>query len=196
MLVELRRTSGDPVLFVKEVDDPSAGAPGGGAVPAVNDYANYADMTGFRSRENYHYKLFSAANLGEYYVAVFNNDVYLQEEATFTITVRMQLPPASPNEIPQWLCPRTATSPRGECGIPSSRVGTSVVGTSPIGTCRCSFDYGGSMCEGTLTMTYFGESTGVPSPPATGRTRRLESRRTTWRRASQSPSRTLGDIPC
>ena len=55
------------------------GAPGGGAVPAVNDYANYADMTGFRSHGKYHYKLFSAANLGEYYVAVFNNDVYLQE---------------------------------------------------------------------------------------------------------------------
>ena len=87
----------------------------------MNDYANYADMTGFRSRENYHYKLFSAANLGEYYVAVFNNDVYLQEEATFTITVRMQLPPASPNEIPQWLCPRTATLQRVSAWIPLPR---------------------------------------------------------------------------
>ena len=76
-------------------------------LPAVNDYANYADMTGFRSRENYHYKLFSAANLGEY-VAVFNNDVYLQEEATFTITVRMQLLPRvlagdSPVAVPREL---------------------------------------------------------------------------------------------
>ena len=165
MLVELRRTSGDPVLFVKEVDDPSSGAPGGGAVPAVNDYANYADMTGFRSRVNYHYKLFSAANLGEYYVAVLNNDVYLQEEATFTITVRTQLPPASPNDIPQWLCPANCNSPRGECVDPSGAVGTSVVGTSPIGTCRCDFDYGGSMCEGTLTIAYFGESTGGTITP-------------------------------
>ena len=85
MLAELRRESGDPVLFVKKI-------PRTGAVPSVSDYAQFADTEGFRTRVNYHSILLSDAKPGKYYIAVFNNNVYIQQEAKYDVEVTVALP--------------------------------------------------------------------------------------------------------
>ena len=108
----MRRDGGDPVLFVKRADgsdetgetggsgdggwyaegaDDAWQTPSAGTTPWVGDYANFADADGFRARLNYHYLMLADARLGRYYVAVFNNDVYLKERKVAHVTVNAKV---------------------------------------------------------------------------------------------------------
>eukprot|EP00854_Cymbomonas_tetramitiformis_P027710 gene27710-34206_t len=53
LLVTLERNLGDPVLFVKHIDEGYVQ----GGVPTISDYTKYADVDSFRSRQNFHYHL-------------------------------------------------------------------------------------------------------------------------------------------
>ena len=174
MLVELNRASGDPVLFVKRVDDVTGGVKGG--VPAVSDFGAFADTEGFKSRVNYHHRMLQNAVPGKrYYVAVFNNDVYIQNEAKFTVTARVSLPGASGRAAEPLLCPANCSAElaQGSC-VESSVDRTGASGTTGVlsgvtssgaGVCKCMSGYGGGMCEGTLTDVNLAESTaGVIRP--------------------------------
>ncbi len=179
MLVEMRRDGGDPVLFVKRVDGSDvddAGSGGGswraegadaawetpstGTTPWVGDYANFADADGFRSRLNYHYLMLANAQLGRYYVAVFNNDVYLTETARVTVNAKVAFgagledsegdPPLCP-----MACGADAATPRGSC------LDAPAVGAAPVGTCDCASGFAGVACEGTLATTSVSKSGGA-----------------------------------
>lgn len=64
----------------------------------MSDYKEFADSDGFRSRSNYHYRLLTNIGAGTYYVAVFNNDIYLRETATYSIRVTPICTPCSGNQ--------------------------------------------------------------------------------------------------
>ena len=53
LLVEMNRSSGDPVLFVK----PAAAGFRPGGLPSVLDYDNFTDSVSFRERLNSHSRL-------------------------------------------------------------------------------------------------------------------------------------------
>eukprot|EP00740_Mantoniella_antarctica_P009749 CAMPEP_0181386778 /NCGR_PEP_ID=MMETSP1106-20121128/23335_1 /TAXON_ID=81844 /ORGANISM="Mantoniella antarctica, Strain SL-175" /LENGTH=921 /DNA_ID=CAMNT_0023507049 /DNA_START=232 /DNA_END=2997 /DNA_ORIENTATION=+ len=163
MLVELERIAGDPVLFVKRVDDPAAGLQGG--VPAVSDYADFADTEGFRSRVNYHFRLLENVVPGRYYVAVFNNDVYIESAAQFTLTARYSLPSITGRTVGPTLCPANCSAPQGTCtdaqpaagmSTAASISGGGMAGGGRVGVCECRAGFGGRMCEGTLASVTMG----------------------------------------
>jgi len=60
LLVEMSRTSGDPVLFVK----PAAEGYQAGALPSVLDYGNFTDSVSFRERLDQHSRLLHAPPAG------------------------------------------------------------------------------------------------------------------------------------
>lgn len=156
LLVEMKRTRGDPVLFVKHAGD--GFLPGG--VPTVFDYQKFADTDSFRSRLNYHYRLINAKP-GTYYIAVFNNDVYIKENARYEVRVTKALPTkASPGLSPAGLCPANCHAdndpPHGMCGIAASGKDR----------CECKHGYGGPMCEGRLTTVEVGKSVEATIQPA------------------------------
>ena len=111
LLVEMRRDGGDPVLFVKRADGSdetgetgdratAAGTPRArttrGRRPPPGRRPGWAttptrDADGFRARLNYHYLMLADARLGRYYVAVFNNDVYLKERKVAHVTVNAKV---------------------------------------------------------------------------------------------------------
>eukprot|EP00227_Mantoniella_beaufortii_P000398 CAMPEP_0197606370 /NCGR_PEP_ID=MMETSP1326-20131121/44909_1 /TAXON_ID=1155430 /ORGANISM="Genus nov. species nov., Strain RCC2288" /LENGTH=748 /DNA_ID=CAMNT_0043174275 /DNA_START=271 /DNA_END=2514 /DNA_ORIENTATION=- len=161
MLVELNRRGGDPVLFVKKVDETDGGIRGG--VPSVSDYGKFADTEGFRSRVNYHYRLLENALPGRYYVAVFNNDVYIQEEATFTVSARVSAPSYQGRPAGPPLCAANCSAPQGVCMSPIAGIttggGVATTGTSNVGNCECAAGFGGRMCEGTLRTVALGVPT-------------------------------------
>ena len=182
LLVEMRRDGGDPVLFVKRADgsDDETGETGGsgdggwyaegaddawqtpsaGTTPWVGDYANFADADGFRARLNYHYLTLADARIGRYYVAVFNNDVYLKERKVAHVTVNAKVafgagledgagdPPLCP-----MACGADDDAPRGSCLPPAA-----AVGAAPVGTCACAAGFAGDACEGTLATTTVAKS--------------------------------------
>lgn len=145
-----------------------------GGVPAVSDYSNFADTEGFRSRVNYHYRLLENALPGRYYVAVFNNDVYIQNDATFSVTARLSLPSISGRDAGPPLCAANCSSPQGTCVDASSAAGMSrgpgsgsvpTAGTGRVGVCECAPGFGGRMCEGTLVDVPLGQPTGGTLQP-------------------------------
>ena len=181
LLVEMRRDGGDPVLFVKRADgsdetgetggsgdggwyaegaDDAWQTPSAGTTPWVGDYANFADADGFRARLNYHYLMLADARLGRYYVAVFNNDVYLKERKVAHVTVNAKVafgaglgdgagnPPLCP-----MACGADDGAPRGSCLPPAA-----AVGAAPVGTCACADGFAGDACEGTLATTTVAKS--------------------------------------
>jgi len=157
MLAELRRESGDPVLFVKKI-------PRTGAVPSVSDYAQFADTQGFRTRINYHSILLSDAKPGKYYIAVFNNNVYLQKEAKYELEVTVALP-GKPGVLPPDppLCRADCNAPdRGECKQPVDAISVA----SRVGVCECKNGYGGDMCEGVVIRSTVngGTAAGILNP--------------------------------
>jgi hypothetical protein len=96
LLVELTRSRGDPVLFLKNKNEGNVV----GGLPTVADYTLFADSEAFRSRLNYHHRQLGEVDMagvesgvakGTYYVAVFNNDIYLQEQAAYTLTLRVSV---------------------------------------------------------------------------------------------------------
>jgi hypothetical protein len=167
MLVELNRQGGDPVLFVKRVDD-VAGVRGG--VPSVSDYDNFADTEGFRSRVNYHYRLLEDALPGQYYIAVFNNDVYIQDQAHFTVSARVSAPSYRGLPAGEPLCAANCSSPQGSCAVDAGggdSQGLAITGSGRVGVCQCGAGFGGRMCEGTLAEVDLGQATmGTLAPGA------------------------------
>ena len=174
VLVEMTRTSGDPVLFVKRVDgtDTTSGggasvktgsltaAPtdSGGAMPWVGDYAQFADTNGFRMRLNYHYISLNPANVGKFYVAVFNNDVYLRDSAVVSLSAKTSFAAGAGSAADDPLCPEQcgslSTPSRGDCLTSAAATGVAVpaVGVAPVGGCRCAEGFAGDACEGTLSV--------------------------------------------
>ena len=117
----------------------------------MGDYANFADADGFRARLNYHYLTLADARIGRYYVAVFNNDVYLNERKVAHVTVNAKVAFGAGLEdgaVDPPLCPMACgaddAAPRGTCLPPAA-----AVGAAPVGTCSCAAGFAGDACEGT-----------------------------------------------
>ncbi|KAK3239359.1 hypothetical protein CYMTET_50719 [Cymbomonas tetramitiformis] len=143
LLVDLERFSrGDPVLFVKRLD---AGFVKGG-VPTVFDYQQFADIDAFRSRHNYHHRLLEDVTPGTYLVAVFNNDIYLQETAMYTLTAFATEPALG------GLCPKNCSAPHGHCVA-----STSELSLGSRQACKCHEGYAGDMCQGPLEQLELAE---------------------------------------
>mmetsp|Transcript_27371 Transcript_27371/g.37752 ORF Transcript_27371/g.37752 Transcript_27371/m.37752 type:complete len:617 (+) Transcript_27371:3-1853(+) len=146
LLVELRRYSGDPVLFVKPKYQ--GYVPGG--VPTISDFEQFADVEGFRSRLNYHFRLLLNVEPGVYYVAVFNNDAYLKDTSSYNI--QALIPPLYPTGIQ--ICPNNCSWPQGSCWQTEIRTQENM--------CACESGFAGYTCEGPLVplrlgTTYQGE---------------------------------------
>lgn len=52
-----------------------------GGVPAVQDYAEFADVDSFQQRLDYHYILDTNVLAGRYYIGVYNNNAYFKVHA-------------------------------------------------------------------------------------------------------------------
>jgi len=157
LLVEMSRRRGDPVLFVKHADDGFLM----GGLPTVFDYREFADTNSFRSRLNYHYRLLENVRAGKYYIAVFNNDVYIQEDADFSVRV-ISATTRLPNSIGSGtgLCPAQCHAfedpPQGRCDMTG-------FGKDQ---CVCNQGFGGPMCEGMETTVELGRSVEAIIAPA------------------------------
>ena len=181
ILVEMERTAGDPVLFVKRVDgqdvadeaastatssNDASPTASGGSVPWVGDYAAFADSDGFRMRVNYHYISLTSAQVGRYYVAVFNNDVYLRDGAEVTLSAKTAFAAGGNALADDPLCPMACGGnddpSRGSCLTASAATGVEVpsVGTTPVGVCRCQPGFAGDACEGAFTSIGVSSNTG------------------------------------
>ena len=47
-------------------------------MPAIQDYAGFADVASFQQRLDYHYILNTNVQAGKYYIGVYNNDAYFK----------------------------------------------------------------------------------------------------------------------
>ena len=97
---------------------------------------------------------------------MFNNNVYLQEKATYDVEVTVALPgvpgvlPADPP-----LCPADCYAPeRGECAADTTPSGS--MSASREGVCECKPGYGGDMCEGLMISSSVdgGTAAGILNP--------------------------------
>jgi len=136
VIVELYRTNGDPILFVKRAEDGIANGRSGIAngVPSMQDFDNLADKNSHESKlDNHHVKLTNAAS-GLYYVGVFNTKTYIEEKSKYYLRARW-------NNDNVAMCPFDCFGDsRGTCNadIPN---GNSV--------CTCHGNsFGGEFCQG------------------------------------------------
>mmetsp|Transcript_12582 Transcript_12582/g.37821 ORF Transcript_12582/g.37821 Transcript_12582/m.37821 type:complete len:987 (+) Transcript_12582:235-3195(+) len=143
LVVEMNRTTGDPVLFVK----PLAAGFQPGSLPTVLDYANYSDSVSFRERLDHHSRIIVQPPPGIIYISVFDNDVYIQESAHVSLRARYTKP-GDPD--PEPLCAGNCTY-NGVCVQP--------------GTCKCFQGFSGAECQGRLgDLALGGEVTGSLAP--------------------------------
>ncbi|CAD7705272.1 unnamed protein product, partial [Ostreobium quekettii] len=127
LLVEMRRSSGDPALFLRGFlsgQEPTA-------VPNANEFAAFADVDSFRARLNYHYRLQTDVDRESYdsprfYIAVYNNDVHMKEEAKYVLRASWDASRPGSNDS---LCPSQCSS-RGRCVLLSAH-------TKPPFECHC-----------------------------------------------------------
>eukprot|EP00899_Mesostigma_viride_P007560 jgi/Mesvir1/16805/Mv15170-RA.2 len=136
LLVELKRTRGDPVLFVKEVN----GGYVAGGVPSELDFSSFADKEAFHSRLNYHHRILHGLQPGRYYVAVFNNFEFINETSQYDIRAVVRLGTSEP------LCPMDCNKD----GVDGAQ-GFCTRG-SDFGSlrCMCSSGYAGAWCQGRI----------------------------------------------
>uniref|UniRef100_A0A061S256 E3 ubiquitin-protein ligase RLIM n=1 Tax=Tetraselmis sp. GSL018 TaxID=582737 RepID=A0A061S256_9CHLO len=154
LLVELNRTRGDPVLFVKHRDEGFSR----GGLPNVQDYDLHADQDSFRSRVNLHYVSVVDPMPGVYYVGVYNNHIYISEQAEYRVV-------ASWGGGLEALCPADCGGDlgRGKCGA-----------TVEPPACACSEGWAGRFCEGEVTPISIGSSARKELGPAQWAFYRLE----------------------
>ncbi|KAL0035152.1 hypothetical protein WJX79_003689 [Trebouxia sp. C0005] len=134
LLLELNRTAGDPVLFLKRQDEGFARY----GVPSFQDYDLFADGVSYEERLNYHSLTRLDVRPGGYYAAVYNNQKYMQEQASYTLRARW----ADSNSL---LCPWDCHS-HGSC---------TWILDQPM--CVCHDGFGGVFCEGTQQAQVLGQ---------------------------------------
>lgn len=99
-----------------------------------------ASQDSFRSRLNFHHISIMFPKPGIYYVGVYNNDVYIKEQAIFSITARWSVA----GNLQGGFCPADCNG-HGKClSVP----------TGP--TCECNSNYGGNLCEGRHSLIKLG----------------------------------------
>lgn len=124
VLVEMGRSSGDPLLFVKPL---AAGVLPGG-VPTALDYATYSDSASFQQRVNRHSRALLQPPPGTVQVAIFNFNYYLQETAKVVVQARY-----TTREANHPMC-------AGNCSYSGKCTASN--------TCKCFQGYEGQQCEG------------------------------------------------
>ncbi|DBA74447.1 TPA: hypothetical protein ACH3X1_011194 [Trebouxia sp. C0004] len=134
LLLELNRTAGDPVLFLKRQDEGFARY----GVPSFQDYDLFADGVSYEERLNYHSLTRLDVRPGGYYAAVYNNQKYMQEEASYTLRARWA-------DSVSLLCPWDCHS-HGSC---------TWILDHPM--CVCHDGFGGVFCEGTQQVQVLGQ---------------------------------------
>lgn len=120
ILVEMSRSFGDPVLYLKPKGD--------GDLPIEIDFYKYADVTSFQNRLSHHH--IYATGWGYYFIGVYNNDACMEEDTYFNLSI--SIAPSSLKTVA--LCPLNCSYPNGMC--------------TEDGNCSCESGFGGSYCEG------------------------------------------------
>ena len=120
ILVEMSRSFGDPVLYLKPKGD--------GDLPIEIDFYKCADVTSFQNRLSHHH--IYGTGWGYYFIGVYNNDACMEEDTYFNLSI--SIAPSSLKTVA--LCPLNCSYPNGKC--------------TEDGNCSCESGFGGSYCEG------------------------------------------------
>ncbi|GMH44443.1 hypothetical protein BSKO_12395 [Bryopsis sp. KO-2023] len=149
LLVEMRRSAGDPILFVKDFAEGAEPT----SLPSIIEFPKYADETSFRSRLNFHYRFIRDVGVerSRYYVAVFNNDAYMEERARYELKASWQRARVGSPV----LCPNDCWD-RGSCSEGNGSMDFA---------CECHRGYGGVLCEGEQSTLALGEVAGGSVEP-------------------------------
>ena len=134
LVVELERSAGDVVLFLKHAN---AGATPGD-VPTTQDYEAFADTQSFRNRQNYHFRSERIVRDQKFYVAVYNNHIYLRESASYRLRARVM---NTLSGVCGQDCGSDGQPPRGQCNPMEYN-------SRGEGFCTCYGGFGGDRCEG------------------------------------------------
>jgi len=129
LIVSMERSSGDPVVLLKEASQGSV--PGG--LPTILDYSDFADTKSFKNRYNYHQRSVEVMKPGKYFIGVYNNNLYIQEPAKYKVQVRVNPPE-------EGAC-------LDDCGVQKKR-GTCIRNLYGPDTCSCTPGWGGEYCQG------------------------------------------------
>ena len=142
IIVEMTRSSGDPILFVKRAAEGTSNGGNGiiNGIPTTRDFESMADVNAFRSRLDDHHIEIQNAVSGLYYVGVFNNNQYLKEESEYYVRARWSAANSNVSTTTP-MCPFDCSgADRGTCeaDIPN---GKSVCACKPN-------QFGGEFCQG------------------------------------------------
>lgn len=124
ILVELQRTYGDVILFVKHEDGEGDGL-SSESLPSEQDAYKYADLPSFQNRLSHHHVFINGS--GNFFIGVYNTDSCLEEDTILNLTITI----ATPSD-PLSLCPLNCSYPQGQCVRDN--------------VCSCDPGYGGQYC--------------------------------------------------